>query len=326
MSRERIESAFGDLKCDKISQGAEAIVFLANRHPLNGKIQKTIIKYRPKKPYRYYVLDKQIIKQRTISESRIMLKLFQNSIQELNKQKKTFSDIEGNGFILDGGVNCPRLIQIDVSNGLIFMEYVNSFLKNGENSSLKNYLWLLENEMVKMLPKGKKLNVQTCDEFLATADIKSVFALNDKTRETLTNAGIVIGNLHLFDIIHGDLTSSNIVLKACGDQCGTTDNKNEKDDLQPLYQPFLIDFGLSYQSTLVEDKAVDLYVLEKALESTHPLFHKQYSQWILEGYEQSHILKGKRENSPKIYKTKYNEIIKRLEAVRLRGRKRSMIG
>lgn len=32
----------------------------------------------------------------------------------------------------------------------------------------------------------------------------------------------------------------------------------------------LIDFGLSYLSNLTEDKAVDLYVLERAFSSTHP--------------------------------------------------------
>lgn len=32
----------------------------------------------------------------------------------------------------------------------------------------------------------------------------------------------------------------------------------------------MIDFGLSYHSGLVEDKAVDLYVLERAFSSTHP--------------------------------------------------------
>ena len=32
----------------------------------------------------------------------------------------------------------------------------------------------------------------------------------------------------------------------------------------------MIDFGLSYVSTLAEDKAVDLYVLERAFASTHP--------------------------------------------------------
>jgi tRNA A-37 threonylcarbamoyl transferase component Bud32 len=32
----------------------------------------------------------------------------------------------------------------------------------------------------------------------------------------------------------------------------------------------IIDFGLSSISTLIEDKAVDLYVLERAFSSTHP--------------------------------------------------------
>lgn len=32
----------------------------------------------------------------------------------------------------------------------------------------------------------------------------------------------------------------------------------------------MIDFGLSYNKELMEDKAVDLYVLEKAFLSTHP--------------------------------------------------------
>lgn len=32
----------------------------------------------------------------------------------------------------------------------------------------------------------------------------------------------------------------------------------------------LIDFGLSYVSVMPEDKAVDLYVLERAFSSTHP--------------------------------------------------------
>ena len=31
-----------------------------------------------------------------------------------------------------------------------------------------------------------------------------------------------------------------------------------------------IDFGLSTQSTLAEDKAVDLYVMERAFSSAHP--------------------------------------------------------
>ena len=63
--------------------------------------------------------------------------------------------------------------------------------------------------------------------------------------------GIEIAKMHLADIIHGDLTTSNMMLRPNGELV-------------------LIDFGLSYVSTLVEDKAVDLYVLERAFASTHP--------------------------------------------------------
>lgn len=46
----------------------------------------------------------------------------------------------------------------------------------------------------------------------------------------------------------------------------------------------LIDFGLSYQSGLVEDKAVDLYVLERAFASTHPESEDLFAK-VLESYE-----------------------------------------
>ena len=38
----------------------------------------------------------------------------------------------------------------------------------------------------------------------------------------------------------------------------------------PTVRQILIDFGLSSASNLAEDKAVDLYVLERAFVSTHP--------------------------------------------------------
>ena len=53
------------------------------------------------------------------------------------------------------------------------------------------------------------------------------------------------------DVIHGDLTTSNMLLR-------------DSEDI------VLIDFGLSYISSLVEDKGVDLYVLERAFLSCHP--------------------------------------------------------
>jgi tRNA A-37 threonylcarbamoyl transferase component Bud32 len=46
----------------------------------------------------------------------------------------------------------------------------------------------------------------------------------------------------------------------------------------------LVDFGLAYTSSLTEDKAVDLYVLERAFASTHPNSKPLFGR-VLEGYK-----------------------------------------
>ena len=73
----------------------------------------------------------------------------------------------------------------------------------------------------------------------------------------------------------------------------------------------LIDFGLAAQSLQDEDKAVDLYVLEKAFGSTHPTAEDLFQE-VLNAYRTSY--KGAQ------------VVLKRLEDVRMRGRKRSMLG
>ena len=45
----------------------------------------------------------------------------------------------------------------------------------------------------------------------------------------------------------------------------------------------MIDFGLAYTSSLAEDKAVDLYVLERAFGSTHPESEPLFGR-VVEGY------------------------------------------
>jgi len=73
----------------------------------------------------------------------------------------------------------------------------------------------------------------------------------------------------------------------------------------------LIDFGLASQSSADEDRAVDLYVLERAFGSTHPRAESLLSE-MLTAYGKS--FKGA------------NVVLKKLEDVRMRGRKRSMLG
>ncbi|KAM3138355.1 TP53 regulating kinase [Paramecium bursaria] len=76
--------------------------------------------------------------------------------------------------------------------------------------------------------------------------------INDGGDITILNSvAQVLARLHDGGIIHGDLTTSNMMV--------------QKEYL------YLIDFGLSYIKVgSIEDFAVDLYVFEKAFLSTHP--------------------------------------------------------
>lgn len=116
-------------------------------------------------------------------------------------------------------------------------------------------------------------------------------------------------------VVHGDLTSSNIMVRPAEGRQG---QEGEEDLTKPPSlegEIVLIDFGLATQSAQEEDRAVDLYVLERAFGSTHPRQEAWFDQEVLqcqEGYRG--VYKGA------------NGILKRLEEVRMRGRKRTMIG
>jgi len=122
--------------------------------------------------------------------------------------------------------------------------------------------------------------------------------------------------LHDADIIHGDLTTSNMILvensekpaelkpnkkdinitnninnkitaeqaskrSLCSREFGETAERSEADKGFKIY---FIDFGLGFNSKRVEDKAVDLHLLRQALEAKH------FSNWqnlfsaVLRGY------------------------------------------
>jgi len=100
--------------------------------------------------------------------------------------------------------------------------------------------------------------------------------------------GKKIGILHANDIIHGDLTTSNMILE-----------KEIK----------FIDFGLSFFSTKAEDKAVDLHLLRQALESKHYNIWEKCFEAALKGYKQSY--------------PEYKDVLNRLEKVESRGRNKA---
>lgn len=118
---------------------------------------------------------------------------------------------------------------------------------------------------------GKKLS-----EHLEQLDWKSICK---KLAENLTK-------LHNQDLIHGDLTTSNMIFK---------------DNLV-----YLIDFGLGFHSHKIEDKAVDLHLLKQALDAKHFTIFPEAFNIIL-----------------KNYKAKQSDlIIKRIETIEKRGRYR----
>lgn len=70
-----------------------------------------------------------------------------------------------------------------------------------------------------------------------------------KQKEVLSKIGTSVAKLHEAGIIHGDLTTSNMILK-----------KNEV---------YFIDFGLGFLNGKYEDKGVDVHLLKQALEAKH---------------------------------------------------------
>ena len=97
--------------------------------------------------------------------------------------------------------------------------------------------------------------------------------------------GSNVARLHAQNIIHADLTTSNMILL------------NE--------QVFFIDFGLSYHSSKQEDKAVDLHLLQQSIRAKHPTIAEAALRFIMEGYR----------TLPEAM-----EILERLKLVERRGR------
>lgn len=89
--------------------------------------------------------------------------------------------------------------------------------------------------------------------------------------------GALIAKLHDGGVVHGDLTTSNALVVEKEQEAGAEGDATV----------ILIDFGLSYFSTLAEDRAVDLYVLERAFISAHAVQGEELFQDLLESYQRT---------------------------------------
>ncbi len=86
-----------------------------------------------------------------------------------------------------------------------------------------------------------------------------------KRHDICVKIGESIAKLHSHGLIHGDLTTSNMILSTKG-------------------KLFFVDFGLGEKNGELEAQGVDLHLLKRALQSTHYLFWEDCFQSVLCGY------------------------------------------
>jgi TP53 regulating kinase-like protein len=147
----------------------------------------------------------------------------------------------------------------------------------------------------RLLAKAKAAGVHVPDATLTdTTTLRMTMAPGKPVKDQLDQdpliahqIGRAIAKLHAANIIHGDLTTSNM----CYDPA--------------THQLTLIDFGLAFASQREEDKAVDLHVLKQSIMSKH---HRVLAMAV------RHLLAGYREYA------EAENVIARLRKVEARGR------
>lgn len=90
--------------------------------------------------------------------------------------------------------------------------------------------------------------------------------VSERERQRLCfKIGCLIGLLHQHGIVHGDLTTSNMILDRNGNV-------------------YFVDFGLGEKTAELEARAVDLHLMKRALQSTHFEFADECMRSVVEGY------------------------------------------
>ncbi|XP_058810223.1 EKC/KEOPS complex subunit TP53RK [Phymastichus coffea] len=173
------------------------------------------------------------------------------------------------------GVGTPALYLVDYNRRSIFMQFIENAV------TLKTFI----------------------DQYVTgKTDVNNLI-------DSITSAlGQTITKLHTKNIVHGDLTTSNILFK------NPEDKVNIKSGADFVDKLIVIDFGLAKVDATAEDAAVDLYVLERSLTSAHAQLPELFNL-IYKSYQ-----KFFKNNS------RLKEIIIKYEDVKARGRKRTMVG
>ena len=235
---------FGDRQYELIKQGAEAVRYFISPHtlisPLNSfpplrlnycspTLFMTLIKFS--------LITQRIYRTSHDSKPCLAKERFSKAyrIPELDlKLRKSQINAESRALekMKKAGCHVPELFHVDKENYIIFMEEL-------QGITVRDYLISLGD---------------------LTAPENKIAIDNIALR-----IGLSISGIHHSRMMHGDLTTSNMIIP------------HPPADVSTPYLPdkvYLIDFGLSFVSDLVEDRSVDFYVMERAIQTTHA--HSDY--------------------------------------------------
>jgi TP53 regulating kinase-like protein len=147
-------------------------------------------------------------------------------------------------------------------------------------------------KILKSDEKSKEILMEFIDGKKLSEHLDS-FSLSEQ-KKIARKIGESVAKLHDANIIHGDLTTSNMILglaslekEATPRRCKTPKGVPRKISGKDFYkgQIFFIDFGLSFHSEKIEDRAVDLYLLKQAFEAKHFLNSKILFREFLKSYK-----------------------------------------
>ncbi len=190
------------------------------------------------------VLEAEFLGQKAVLKRRVQKTYRPKELDERLRRERTRSEARLLSKAKQSGVRTPLVFSVDLKNFEICMEFIKGTL-------------------LKDLAQGG--SGETGNKF------------GEKDWETV---GKNIKQLHSKDVIHGDLSTSNMILT---EPAETGKGKREKSIA-------FIDFGLGFISKETEDKAVDLLVLKKTLLSTHSRGFPKNWNAVTKGYKSRQVL------------------------------------
>mmetsp|Transcript_25921 Transcript_25921/g.62247 ORF Transcript_25921/g.62247 Transcript_25921/m.62247 type:complete len:428 (+) Transcript_25921:242-1525(+) len=329
------------------------------------RILTFICKERFPKKYRHPQLDASLTKSRTKGEARSLVRCRKAdvpcpnvlAIAHWSNESDKDKNILAGGEIGDGGD------ATSTTSSCLFLECV-------EGCTVRQYF---EQRSAKPFdngspaddrdgePAAKKIR---CEASAATfqQEERVTTVIDSQTLCVAHTIGTLVAKMHAAGVIHGDLTTSNIMLRNPPWLCSNRNESSDEPETSWVPQLVLIDFGLAAstastnkkgnnssggkkgkphkQQHNAEEKAVDLYVLERAFLSTHPESEllveevwKGYRSYFEDLDDCQDIDVGSVSSScntggagegtcTHLVKT----VLNRLEQVRMRGRKRECFG